>query len=315
MTKSVLIIDGFAEAYRDELARHFPSLKLHAAASPDKVETGLSDIDVLISFGNDLTDDLFRGATRLAWVQSLATGVDQFLRHPSFRPHVILTSARGIHAAPMRETVALLMLAVSRAVERLVRDKHAKRWDRGRPWPIMAGKTAVIVGIGVSGIGIGQLLKAFGMHVIGVSHTPRRIAGFDEMMPASALADAAGRADYLINVLPGGKDNVAAIGRNVLNALSKNAIFINVGRGETVDEAALIEVLQTGRIAGAGLDVVSQRPLPPTSPFWDMPNVFLSPHIGGYFAEYEDHVMPIVVQNMQAFLAGRLQDLVNVVEH
>ncbi len=313
MTTNVLIVDTFATAYRDELAPRFPAASFHVAATPADIEFPLQDVDVIISFGNDLPNEVFAAATRLSWFQSLATGVDQILRHPAFRPSTILTSARGIHAAPMRETVALLMLAVSRDVTRLVHDKDARRWDRGSPWPILAGKTAVVVGIGVSGIGVGQLLKAFGMHVIGISRTPREIEGFDEILPAHALLEVAPRADYLINVLPGGEANRNAISRPVIEALPPSSIFINVGRGESVDETALVDALAANRISGAGLDVTSKRPIPPDSPLWTLPNVFISPHIGGFFAEYEEHVMPIVASNMQAFIAGRPQDMVNVI--
>ena len=315
MTTNILIIDTFAAKYKDALQTKFPAIEIHTAKQPQDVPLPLSDVDVLISFGNDLTTELFAAATRLTWVQSLAPGVDQFLRHQAFRKDTILTSARGIHAAPMRETVALLMLAVSRQVERLVHDKDARRWNRGSPWPILMGKTAVIVGTGVSGNGISELLRAFGMHTIGVTRTPRDIPEFDEVIPTTRLAETAGRADYLINVLPGGAANANAISSDVIGALPPNAIFINVGRGETVDEDALIEALRDNRIAGAGLDVVRKRPIPPDSPLWSFPNVFLSPHIGGYFAEYEDHVMPILVSNMEAFLDARFNEMTNIIEH
>jgi phosphoglycerate dehydrogenase-like enzyme len=87
-----------------------------------------------------------------------------------------------------------------------------------------------------------------------------------------------------------------------------------VGRGQTVDEEALLACLRERRIAGAGLDVFQTEPLPATSPFWDLPNVFITPHLGGYIAEYEDLIMPIIVDNMRLFLAGRPQDMRNIVE-
>jgi len=125
--------------------------------------------------------------------------------------------------------------------------------------------------------------------------------------------EAAAAADYLVNVLPANPENIGLFSREVFAAMKPTAFFINIGRGETVDETALIDCLRAKRIAGAALDVFATRPLPPSSPLWDMPNVVITPHIGGYVAEYERHVMPIVIDNMRQFLAGRPEAMRNVV--
>jgi phosphoglycerate dehydrogenase-like enzyme len=182
-------------------------------------------------------------------------------------------------------------------------------------WTLLCDKTAVLVGLGLAATAIGQLLKAFGMKVIGVTRTPRTIAGFDEVVSRDRLAEAAGKADYLINILPGSAENVAAIGHDVFSAMKPSAFFVNIGRGETVDEAALIESLQSKRIAGAGLDVFRVEPLPQDSPLWSMPNVIIAPHVGGYFIEYEDYVMPLVIENMGHFLDGDYREMRNLVPH
>jgi phosphoglycerate dehydrogenase-like enzyme len=135
------------------------------------------------------------------------------------------------------------------------------------------------------------------------------------MMPTDRLVEAAAAADYLINVLPASEENRGIFSRAVFAAMKPSAVFINVGRGETVDEAALIECLKARRIAGAGLDVFQNSPLKPDSPFWDLPNVVISPQQGGYFVGYEDHVMPLLVENMRRFLAGRVGEMENVVGH
>jgi phosphoglycerate dehydrogenase-like enzyme len=212
----------------------------------------------------------------------------------------------------MREQVLYLMMGVSRDVARQVEDKKAHVWQR-RLWSTLDGKTAVIVGVGVVGIAIGEALKALGMTVIGVTRTPRTIAVFDEMMPTDRLAEAARRADYLINVLPADPSNLGIFSAGVIAAMKPSSYFINGGRGQTVDEAALITALREGRIAGAGLDVFQNSPLPPDSPFWDLPNVFITPNVGGYIAEYEEQIMPLVIDNMRLFLAGRQNEMKNIV--
>jgi D-2-hydroxyacid dehydrogenase (NADP+) len=314
VSRTILIVDEHAEIYRDRLRSEFPTLQFVLAHGVSELPQDLSGIDVVISFGTEFTDDFFRRATRLKWIQCLATGVDHLLRLPSLSSDVLLTSGRGIHGPPMRETVVYLMMGVSRGVARLIDDKKAHVWQR-RFWKLLYGKTAVVAGTGVVGSAIAQLLKAFGMQVVGVTRTPRPVEGFDEIMPTQRLPEAARRADFLINVLPATTDNALLFDGEIFAAMKPTAYYISAGRGQTVDEAALIAALRERRIAGAGLDVFQSEPLAPDSPFWDLPNVFITPHLGGYIAEYEDLIMPLVIDNMQAFLAGRSSEMQNIVEH
>lgn len=312
---SVLVLDRFAAEYERHLRHEFSALRVHTAATIRDIDLPLDSIDVLVAFGVAINDELIRGARNLKWIQSLATGVDHFLKSPGLRPETLLTSARGIHGAPMRETVALLMLGVTRNVHRLVDHQHARIWDRGDPWSLLAGKTALVLGSGVSGSAIGKLLQAFGMKTVVATRAPRPVEGFDRSIPLAGLVATVPEADFVIDVLPGGPEHTGVVSRAVFEAMKPSAVFINVGRGETIDEPALVDALREGRIAGAGLDVVAQTPLAPDSPLWDMPNVLLSPHIGAYFREYEEHVMPILIENMRLFLSGRAGEMRNLVPH
>jgi D-2-hydroxyacid dehydrogenase (NADP+) len=179
---------------------------------------------------------------------------------------------------------------------------------------LLAGKTAVVIGTGVAGSAIGSLLQALEMKVIGVSRTPRPVAGFDTVVPQRELPAAAAKADYLINVLPADAVNLKIVGSDVFARMKPGAYFIDVGRGETVDEDALIEALTGGKIAGAGLDVFATEPLPAESPIWDLPNVFFSPHIGGLFEEYQQMAMPLIISNFSAYLSGHTDQMTNVID-
>jgi D-2-hydroxyacid dehydrogenase (NADP+) len=311
MTK-VLIVDVHAEMYRDALREKFPALQFQLFHNKSEVTGDLSDIDVMMMFGIEVQDSMPAGAPRLQWIQSLATGVDHFLRCPSLKPNVLITSGRGIHGPPMREQVVYMMMAVSRDAVRAVGDQKAHFWER-RLWSTLHGKTAAIAGTGVVGSAIGELLKALGMHVIGVTRTPRQTAGFDEMIATGRILEAVRRADYVINMLPASADNIGLFDATIFGAMKATAYYISAGRGQTVDEAALLAALRERRIAGAALEVFQTEPLPPDSPFWDLPNVFITPHIGGYVIEYEDFIMPLIVGNMQLFLAGRQGEMRNIV--
>ncbi len=311
MTK-VLIVDVHAEMYRDRLRAEFPELQFVLFRDAAEVTGDLADVDVMMMFGLELRDHMLTGAPRLQWIQSLATGVDHFLRAPSLKPEVLITSGRGIHGAPMREQVVYMMMAVSRDAARQVEDHQHRIWQR-RLWSTLYGKTAAIVGTGVVGAAIAEMLKAFGMRTIGVSRAPRAEKGFDAMLPMEQLRDAAAKADYLINVLPATAVNLNLFDGAVFAAMKPSAYYISAGRGQTVDEAALIDALRERRIAGAAFDVFQTEPLPPDSPFWSLPNVFITPHVGGYIVEYEDFIMPLIVDNMRAFLAGRQSEMRNIV--
>ncbi|HEY4738315.1 MAG TPA: D-2-hydroxyacid dehydrogenase [Xanthobacteraceae bacterium] len=312
MATKVLIVDIHAELYRDRLQREFSGLQFLLFHKAAEVSGDLSAIDVMIMFGIEIRDQMLRDAPRLKWIQSLATGLDHFLRCPSLRPDVLITSGRGIHGVPMREHVLYLMLAITHDAKRQVEDHQQHVWER-RLWSTLYGKTAVIAGTGVVGGAIGEMLQTLGMGVIGVSRMPRFARGFDEIVPSERLREAASKADYLINVLPAAPENSTLFDAALFDAMKPSAYYISAGRGQTVDETALITTLRERRIAGAAFDVFQTEPLPPESSFWTLPNVYITPHVGGYVVEYEDFIMPLIVDNMRLFLAGRTNEMANIV--
>ena len=312
MSVRVLIVDVHADIYAQHLRAEFAGLELHLAKTLGELPDDLSHIDVLIAFGTSINDDVLGRLKNVKWVQSLATGVDHFLRCPHLAASVLITSGRGIHGSMMREMTVFLMLSLTHGARQQAEDQNNHVWQR-RLWTLLYEKTAVVVGIGVAGTAIGGLLHGLGMNVIGVSRTARDVPGFASVMPTAELPVAAAQADFLINVLPASPDNIGLFDAAVFAAMRPSAYFINVGRGETVDDDPLIAALRERKIAGAGLDVFRREPLPADSPLWDMPNVVITPHVGGYVAEYEDYVMPIVIENMRHFVAGQRERMRNIV--
>ena len=225
MSLNVLVVDGHAGIYEAHLRREFPDLVVHTAwpAAPSCPRIS-SHIDVLVAFGIAIDDDVLRRLDNLKWVQSLATGVDHFLRSPTLAPEALITSGRGIHGPMMREMVTFLMLCLTHNVLRQVQDQKAHVWER-RLWTLLYGKTAVVVGIGVSGIAIGEALTAFGMKVIGVTRTPRDIPGFASVMHTDRLTEAVGRADFVINVLPANPENLDLFTAKVFAAMKPTGVL------------------------------------------------------------------------------------------
>lgn len=314
MSPRILIFDEHGTNYAERIRAAFPDVPVDVSRTPDELPSDLSGIDVLIAFGIAVDDAMVARMSGLKWIQSLATGVDHFLRLPALHADILLTSTRGIHGPQMREMVVFQMLALGHDISRLAANNAAHKWRR-YPRSLLANKTAVVVGLGVSGIAIGQLLNAFQMRVIGVTHTLRDIKGFDSFIPASDLAKAAAQADYLINVLPGNPEYDGLYNREIFDAMKPGACFINVGRGQSVDDDALIEALRSGAIAGAAVDVFSDAPLQPDHPYWDAPNLLITPHVAGYCDEYEGQASEIILDNLRHFKSGETGKMRNVVPH
>jgi len=153
------------------------------------------------------------------------------------------------------------------------------------------------------------------MTTIGVSGGRGEVPHFDEVLPRGKLEEAAARADFLVLLVPYSKETHHLIDRAVLAAMKPTAFLINLARGGVLDEAALIELLQAGKIAAAALDVFAKHPLPPDSPLWHMPNVIITPNVGGRSDRFVEQTLTVVEPNLRAFVQGRLKDLKNLVAH
>ena len=313
MTK-VLILDRNAQQYRERLARRLPTVEFHAVQDAKEAEPVIAGIEVIIALGHHIPNALISAARNLKWIQALTTGTDTLTAPGVLPPQVLLTSTRGIHGPQMSELAFLNMIALSRNFRKMQRNQAEAKWEQ---WgqPILDGKTIVIVGLGLLAEHLAERCKLFGMHVIGVSNGRSDAPHFDQVVPRSELVKVAARADFLMLLVPYSKQTHHLVNREVLAAMKPSAFLINLARGGVLDEAALIERLQSGKIAGAGLDIFTKQPLPPDNPLWRMPNVIITPNIGGRSDRFVEQTMAVVEPNIAAFVEGRLKDLRNLVAH
>ncbi|HEX3629164.1 MAG TPA: D-2-hydroxyacid dehydrogenase [Candidatus Dormibacteraeota bacterium] len=313
---NVLILLAFPEpirnVYRDGLARAFPQLKIDVVDHHSRVDPYISEANILVTFGAHLTDRVLEKASKLEWIQALGTGVDGIVDSPALRDGVIVTNLRGLHGASVSESVLAAMLALSRNLPRAVRSQDAGRWDRF-PVNLVKGKTVGILGVGVIASELAPRCQALGMKVIGITSSPRSVPGFDRVVSRDELLDVTSELDHLVLLIPYTSETDGIVGRSVLQRMKRSAFLINVARGGVVDQAALVEALRSGLIAGAALDVFVEEPLPDGHPLWKMPNVLVTPHMAGFHAGYPDEALPIVIENIRHFLAGDLEGMTNVV--
>jgi phosphoglycerate dehydrogenase-like enzyme len=290
--------------YERYLKPRHPELAITTVGTRDEALKLAPSADILMAFGPQVRTDFFRHAPRLKWVHSLGTGTDGITDSPYLGKHVIVTATRGIHGAPISELAFLYMLAFARDFRRIERQREARRWER-YPGTLLDGKTVGILGIGAIAEGLGPRCKAFGMRVVGISRTPRPAPGFDAMFTRAEMARAAAEFDYFVLLLPLEEDSRNIVGAGVLAAMKPTAFLINLARGGVLDEAALVAALKEGRLAGAALDALAKEPLPADNPLWTMPNVIVTPHIGGYYDNYPRDAAMQFERSLAHFAAGR----------
>jgi D-2-hydroxyacid dehydrogenase (NADP+) len=308
----ILLAMPDAGAYREALQAKFPDIVFHTATSEEGIREHAGKMEILVTLFR-VADDLLKLAVNLKWVQVTTSGVNYLLGRPSLRKDVIITTCRGIHGPQMSEMAFLLMLALNRNFPQVVRNQDKGVWEK---WPgkLLFQKKVGILGVGAIGEEIAGKCKAFGMIVYGIDIVKRKLDSVDLFYGPEDLVLVAGEVDYLIVVAPSTPETEKIIGAKVLAAMKPTSFLINIARGEMVDETAVIEALEAGKIAGAALDALSVEPLPGNHPLWTTKNVIITPHVGGVSENYIDQVVPIVEENLRRFLKGERRDLINYVE-
>jgi phosphoglycerate dehydrogenase-like enzyme len=300
--------------YRDRLRKRFPEVAIDLVDHHSKVGPYIATTDALVTFAPMLSAQVLASATRLKWVQALGTGVDNLIDQPALREDVIVTNVRGIHGAPVAEAALAGMLALARGLPRALRAQNERQWQRF-PAQLLHDKTVGIFGVGQIAEALAPKCKALGMRVVGVTSAPRQVPGFDLINHREKLAEVVGDFDFLVLLTPLSAATRNSVDAGIFAAMKPTSYLINLARGGVVDEPALIAALASNRIAGAALDVFNQEPLPADHPFWSMPNVIITAHQGGFCDVYIDYALPTVETNMERFLRGDFNGMINVVAH
>lgn len=254
--------------------------------------------------------DLFRanpveGFTSLKYLQLTSAGMDHLPLAELNRRGVTVRNARGVYSVPMAEFAIGGVLQIYKKARQFAAGQAAHKWQRLRGIMEIAGKTVCVVGVGSIGNEMAKRFAAFGAEVIGVDVARVQSPYFAEIWLADKLDEALGRADIVVLTLPLMPSTRHMFNAARLAAIKPGAVFVNVSRGAVVDEAALIEALQSGRLLGAVLDVFEHEPLPEDDPLWDLPNVIVTPH-NSFLSESNSSAMfRVVSENLRAYLAAR----------
>lgn len=272
--------------------------------------------------------DLLKDAKNLRWYQQWSAGADWLLDHPEVQEmDFTLTNASGVHAIPISEHIIAFLLAMARNLPAAWQAQQQKLWmdqsddgaDADQPTYRrqdvfeVAGKTLLILGVGDIGERAAKIAEALEMHVIALRHNPdKSTPGADETVGDDELIAVLPEADVIVSTVPLTEETRHMLNAKAFDAMKDGVYFINIGRGETVDEAALIDALRSGKVAGAALDVFETEPLPNDSPLWEMKNVLITPHSSGATTHYDERAFAIFLDNLERYVAG--DELKNVVD-
>jgi phosphoglycerate dehydrogenase-like enzyme len=296
----LLILSQEADAYH---------ALIKEARLPDLTIEPNPSADVNIVFGETgLIKKSLASLPALAWVQTTSAGVEA-LMDSSLRRDYVLTNARNVFGRLMKEYVFGYLLAHERQIFQRFADQQAKNWNRTTSG-VLYGKTIGLLGVGSIGAELARAAKFFEMKVHGYTRSSEDSKYVDQYFHGDEILNFASGLDYLVIVLPKTKDTSKIVNVELLKALPSHALLINVGRGNAVDEYALIETLNQKKIAGAVLDVFEQEPLPENHPFWTTPNLLMTYHTSA--PSLPEDLAKVFIENYKLFYKGKpLQHLVH----
>jgi len=302
----------------DQIRRDFPHHTVSEAWDRDAVRRLLPDADA--AFTPFVDRDIFPSASRLRWVQSPAVGVGSLMFPELLASPVVITSARGIRARAIAEHVLGVTIALARRLPIAMRAQVAHRWAQdeleGATVDVrtLEGQRMGIVGLGAIGLELVKIAAPFGFRISAIRRRAGepKPQGVDEVWPLDRLPDLLAASDVVVLALPHTPETKRLIGKRELDRIKRGALLVNVARGKLVDDDAVIEALRDGRLGGAALDVFSEEPLDPASPYWDLPNVLVTPHTSGAMQDYWTPLVALFTDNLRRFEKG--EPLRNVVD-
>lgn len=274
---------------------------IEAANLPDlEFVTDPSQADIVIGEPKAIRDALPL-LSQPKWIQAIYAGVEPLV-HPAQRRDYVLTNARGVFGELMSEYVFGYLLFLEKKILERIQAQEAREWQRSESG-MLRGKTIGLLGVGSIGAHLARTAKHFGLNVKGFTRGSETSPQVDQYYHGDDLLKFAEGLDYLVSVLPRTKETNKIIDAALLSALPSHAVFVNVGRGNSVDESALLEALNQGNLAAAVLDVFDKEPLPVDHAFWNTPNLYITFHTSAI--SYPEDITKLFVENYRLYIEGK----------
>jgi glyoxylate/hydroxypyruvate reductase A len=298
--KIVVYSPDQAENYADMIRREGYA-NVFSASNPAEAKETIEDTDILLCWKFPL--HLLEDTSSIKWIQSLGAGVDDIVNSPHVPEQILISRIVDQFGVPIAEYVFSYLLHVNQRIAEVRAAQKEKTWKPFEP-ELLSGKTIGIAGLGSIGAEIVRKARAFDMTVCGLSGSGKHAHLVDKHYFADEWHEFVKELDYLVLVLPFTENTRHLVNRDVFSAMKKrSAYLINVGRGQVVVEDDLVDVLQSGHLQGAILDVFEQEPLPKESPLWELPNVYVTPHLSGISTP--ERVGDFFLENLKRYMTGK----------
>lgn len=303
--KTIVLLDWteFPLEYRPELEKN-QGFDIQYKFEKELTDQDFNETEVLI--GN-CKHDLLKKFRNLKWLQLATSGADGYTTPGVLPKGTLLSGATGTFGITIAEYLMATTLLIQRKLHRYMDNQRQSLWQKEGDIQSIYGSTFLIIGLGDIGTEFAKRVKALGGYTIGIKRT---IYGneehVDEVYTNAELDNQIPKADVIVSSVPNTPETLKMYNANRFAKMKKNAIFINVGRGNAVDTEALCDALQNGELHGAVLDVTDPEPLPKEHRAWQIPNLVITPHVSGNYdlKETKDRLIDIVTQNMEHFLNG-----------
>jgi phosphoglycerate dehydrogenase-like enzyme len=310
--KMAILPPEYQDEWPEEIRKAVPGAVVEVFKTAEEAEAFIQDADCAYGY---VTPELFARARKLRWIQSNAASPPPSFWHEALlKSDVTVTNFRGIYNEHVAAHAMAFVLALSRRLPQYARWQQGSEWGPNLPATYLPESKVLIVGLGGIGAETARLCAAFGMTVTGVDPRVTSPPPFVTAVHAPAALDSLlPLADFVILITPETPQTIRMIDARRLNLMKPSSFLINVGRGKCVVMKDLVEALTTRKIAGAGLDVFEEEPLPPDNPLWSMANVVMTPHVGAKPDTYHvpERRTRILVENCERFELGK--PLINVV--
>ena len=313
MSNVPIVVEGVRNPEKVARLETLPEVELRFAKGADQLRVALDGAPIMFGFGfwDQALPEAWGHASDLEWIQWSAAGVDSLLFPELIDSEVIVTNASGVFDDAIAEWVAGAAISFCQDFPRSWDAQRQHKWEYF-PGRRLAGSRAAIIGAGSIGTAIARMLDGLGVEMTLFASSNRIDPEFGQIHAWDPSHEAVKAADWVIAVLPNTPAASGMLDREVFAAMSTGAVFMNVGRGDSVVEGDLQEALRSGTIAGAALDVVQNEPVGEDSPWWDVPNLFLTPHNSGDVGDSMDRILDIFIDNFTRYRAG--EPLKNVVD-
>ncbi|WP_078381182.1 D-2-hydroxyacid dehydrogenase [Sutcliffiella halmapala] len=304
MAKRTLVVtQDIGDEYKQQIKAVAHDWEIISGKDSENWTPHIKNAEIIVGWKKELEELSFGDDSPLRWIQAWSAGVNNMPLAKLAAKEISLTSANGVHAYPISETIFGLLLGLTRKIHTYVRNQQAKTWHHAHMNLELHEKTIGIIGVGEIGKETAKIAKAFGMTVLGVRHSGKSEEYVDKMFTSKQLHEVLPQCDYVVITLPLTKETNEMFGQDEFKLMKNSSFLVNIGRGEIVKEDTLVDALKTGEIAGAGLDVFVQEPLEQISPLWDMENVIITPHTSGSTEHYTKRVIEdIFIPNLKQYL-------------